>query len=116
MSPPMRVASARSRIWATSPTVAAMDDADRPAVITAWVDCECCGRSEKAAQDSTCPMTWRPTWSDGCGSRTIGADGTLSSIFPDEGRTDMGRWVGSPSDRCGRDAKPHFRRELKPAH
>ena len=70
-------------------TVWPMDDADRPAVVIAWVECASCGRIEKVAQDFN---------------------------LPDDVATDMELWVWFPCDRCGRDAKLHFRRELKPAH
>jgi hypothetical protein len=36
--------------------------------------------------------------------------------LPDDVATDMELWVWFPCERCGRDAKLHFRRELKPAH
>ena len=34
----------------------------------------------------------------------------------DDVATDMELWVWFPCERCGRGAKLHFRRELKPAH
>jgi hypothetical protein len=70
-------------------TVGSMYDADRPAVVIAWIECKFCGRIEKAAQDFN---------------------------LPDDVATDMELWVWFPCERCGRDAKLHFRRELKPAH
>jgi hypothetical protein len=33
----------------------AMGDADRPAIVIAWVDCKSCGRIEKATQDFNLP-------------------------------------------------------------
>jgi hypothetical protein len=66
-----------------------MDDIGRPAGLIAWIECEFCGRIDKAAHDFNYPV----------------------DIAED---TQLFVWI--PCERCGRQAKLHVQRELKPAH
>lgn len=67
---------------------AAMDDG-RPATLIAWIECNSCGRFGKATHDFH---------------------------YPADMASDMEFFVLTPCERCGRQAKLHFRRELKRAH
>lgn len=71
---------------ALGPTVSRMDTG-RPAVLVAWIECAVCGRVDQQAQDFNYP----------------------ADMAPD---TDL--WVLVPCERCGRKAKLHLKRELKP--
>ena len=64
-----------------------MDDAGRPAILIAWIECESCGRIDKAAHDFN---------------------------YPADMASDMALFVWLPCEQCGRLAKLHMRRELKP--
>ena len=64
-----------------------MEDADRPAVVIAWIECESCGRIEKPDYDFN---------------------------YPADMASDMELLVWVRCERCGRGAKLHVRRELKP--
>ncbi len=64
-------------------------DAGRPAVLVAWVECEVCGRIDEPAYEFS---------------------------FPDDLAEDEHLWVWVACQRCGRDAKLHMRREVKPAN
>jgi hypothetical protein len=66
----------RSPIAILEHTVANMDDADRPAVVIAWVECKSCGRIEKAAQDFNLPDDVASDMDCGCGFPANGAGGT----------------------------------------
>lgn len=66
-----------------------MDDAGRPVVLIAWIECASCGRIDKAAHDFN---------------------------YPADIAGEMEFFVWMPCEHCGRQAKLHFRRELKPAH
>lgn len=66
----------------------AMDDG-RPAVLIASIECKVYGRIEKPAYEFNYPAD-------------LAADTHL--------------WVWIPCEKCGRQAKLHIRRELKPAH
>jgi len=65
---------------ALEPTVAGMYDAGRPAVLIAWIECESCGRIDKAAHDFN---------------------------YPADMASDMQLFVWLPCERCGRLAKLH---------
>jgi hypothetical protein len=64
-----------------------MDDAGRPTVLIAWIDCSVCGRIEKPAHDFN---------------------------YPADMAEEMALFVWIPCEQCGRLAKLHMRRELKP--
>jgi hypothetical protein len=64
-------------------------EAGRPSTIVAWIECESCGRIEKAAHDFH---------------------------YPADVATDAELWVWFACEQCGRQAKLYFRREIKPAH
>lgn len=66
-----------------------MEDADRPAVVIAWVECETCGRIDKAAHEFN---------------------------YPAELAEEMELCVGLPCEQCGQQAKLHLQREIKRAH
>ncbi len=67
---------------------AGMDDG-RPAVLIASIECATCGRIEKPAYEFN---------------------------YPADLATDIRLWVWITCEKCGRQAKLHIRRELKPAH
>ena len=62
-------------------------DAGRPATILAWIECESCGHIDKEVREVNYPANL--------------AEGEL--------------FVWSPCERCGRQAKLHLKREVKPA-
>lgn len=66
-----------------------MEDAGRPAVLIAWIECAACGRIDKAAHDFNYPADM--------------AEG-------------MQLFVRISCEQCGRPAKLHMQREIKPAH
>jgi hypothetical protein len=57
-----------------------MDDAGRPVVLIAWIECKFCGRIDKAAHDFN---------------------------YPADMASDMELFVWLPCERCGRLAKLH---------
>jgi hypothetical protein len=66
-----------------------MDAAGRPAVLVAWIECQSCGRIEKPAHEFN---------------------------YPEDMAEDASPFVWMPFERCGRQAKLHIRREIKPTH
>jgi hypothetical protein len=66
-----------------------MGDIGRPPVLIAWIECESCGRIDKAAHDFN---------------------------YPADIAAGMQPFVWIPCERCGRQAKLHLQRELKPSH
>jgi hypothetical protein len=66
-----------------------MDDVDRPAVLIAWIECSACGRIDKAAHDFN---------------------------YPADMTAEMELFVRMPCEQCGRMAKLHMKRAVKPAH
>jgi hypothetical protein len=79
----------RSSLATPETAVAGMDDTGRPALVVAWIKCESCGRIDKAAHDFN---------------------------YPAEMAAGMQLFVWPLCELCGRQAKLHIRRELKPAH
>lgn len=63
------------------------DDHGRPVVLTAWIECESCGRIERPTHDFN---------------------------YPADMAEEMELFVRIPCEQCGRLAKLHMRRELKP--
>ena len=66
-----------------------MDNAGRPATLSAWIECESCGRIDKQTHDFNYPADM--------------AEG-------------MQLFVWRPCEKCGRLAKLHLQREVMPAH
>ena len=59
----------------------------RPATLFIWLECETCGRIEKSAHEFN---------------------------YPADMAEDMQLFMSMPCDRCGRPAKLHMKREIKP--
>ena len=64
-------------------------DNGRPTTLIAWIECESCGRIDKAAHDFN---------------------------YPGDIAAGMQLFVWIPCERRGRQAKLHLEREVKPAH
>lgn len=64
-------------------------DGGRPVVLTLWIECPVCGRIDKPAHEFS---------------------------YPEDMAEGMELFVCIPCEQCGRMAKLHLRREVKPAH